>query len=115
MSIQLIDKVKCGNDYWVKRPNHNLLSVLEFKKSWYKIKFHYRKAHIFDVDDKMNGNGDQTRGIFSYLDLSDETCLFAQYEVIHLWHKRLCHVNFDNFVNIRKMKKSKSFAKNKGT
>ena len=40
-----------------------------------------------------------------YLDLSDETCLFAQYDDIWLWHRRLCHVNFDNLVSISKMKK----------
>ena len=46
-----------------------------------------------------------------YLDLSNETCLFAQQEDVWLWHKRLCHVNFDNVVNISKMKKVRGFQK----
>ena len=51
------------------------------------------------------GSGDQTRGNLLYLDMFDETCLFAQFDDVWLWHKRLCHVNFDNLVNISKMKK----------
>ena len=66
---------------------------------------------MFDDDDKLIGSGDQTKGIFLYLDLSNETCLFSQHEDIWLWHKRLCHVNIDNLVNISKMKRVRDFPK----
>ena len=71
----------------------------------------HRKAKIFDVNGKLIGSGDQTRGNLFYLDLSDETCLFVQHEDIWLWHKWLCHVNFDNLVSIRKMKRISGFPK----
>ena len=40
-----------------------------------------------------------------YLELSDCSCFIAQVEESWLWHKRLCHVNFDNMVKISKFKK----------
>ena len=76
-----------------------------WKKLGYRVEFHHEKAKIFDVDAKLNRSGDQTRGKLLCLDLSDETCLFAQQEDFWLWHKRLCHENFNNLVDINKMKK----------
>ena len=70
------------------------------KKSRYKVEFHHRKENIFDANGKLIRSDDQTRGNLFYLDLSNGTCLFAQYEDIWLWHKRLCLVNFDNLVSI---------------
>ena len=46
-----------------------------------------------------------------YLALSNERYLFAQQQEVTLWHKRLCLVNFDNLVNISKMKKVRGFPK----
>ena len=37
--------------------------------------------------------------------MEDASCLVIQTNDIWLWHKRLCHVNFDNLINIIKMKK----------
>ena len=39
------------------------------------------------------------------LDLGDCSCLIAQVEESWLWHRRLCHVNFDNMAKIRKFRK----------
>ena len=33
------------------------------------------------------------------------SCFIAQVEKIWLWHRRLCHVNFDNMVKIKKFRK----------
>ena len=40
-----------------------------------------------------------------YLDLSESSCFIAQVEESWLWHKRLCHVNFDKFFKISKNKR----------
>ena len=40
-----------------------------------------------------------------YLDQGDCSCLISQVEESWLWNRRLCHVNFDNMVKIRKFKK----------
>ena len=37
--------------------------------------------------------------------------MFAQQEDVCLWNKRLCHVNFDNLMNIKKIKKVRGFPK----
>ena len=75
----------------------------------YWVEFKKKKAKIYDANGELIGSGDQTRGILFYLDLLEDTCLFAKFEEIWLWHKRLCHVNFDNLVRIVKMKKVRGF------
>ena len=46
----------------------------------------------------------QTKHNLFYVDLSQSSCLIAQVEENWLWHKRLCHVNFDNLIKISKKK-----------
>ena len=53
----------------------------------------------------MIGSGIQTKGSLFYLELGECSCLIAQIEESWLWHRRLCHVNFDNLVKIRKFNK----------
>ena len=59
------------------------------------------------MDGKGNlvGFGKKTKGNLFYFDLGECSCFIAQIEEIWLWHKRLCHVNFDNMVKIRKLRK----------
>lgn len=68
--------------------------------SGYRVEFQNMKEKIYDVFGELIGSGEQTRGNFFNLDLSNKTCLFAQFEDVWLWHRRLCHVNFDNIVEI---------------
>ena len=49
------------------------------------------------------------KGNFIYLDKSIETCLMVKIEDVWLWHKRLCHVKFENLINISKMVKLRGF------
>ena len=63
------------------------------------------KARLLDDKGKLIGLGKQTQGNLFYLDLDDFSCFIAQVEESWLWHKRLCHVNFDNMMKIRKYKK----------
>ena len=60
------------------------------------------KAKILDGKGNLVGTRNQTKGNLLYLDLIEISCFIAQVEESRLWHKRLCHVNFDNLVNIRK-------------
>ena len=43
--------------------------------------------------------------------MEDATCLVVRLDDVWLWHKRLCHVKFDNLISIRKMKKVKGLPK----
>ena len=61
-------------------------------------------AKIYDTDGKLIGKCDQTRGNLFYLDMNDATCLVVEFDDLWLWHKMLCHVNFENLVSINNMK-----------
>ena len=43
--------------------------------------------------------------------MEDASCLIVQTDDVWLWHKRLCHVNFDNLISINKMKKVRGLPK----
>lgn len=104
-TIQLIDKIPCDNVYQVEGHNYKFLSVSHLNRSCYRVEFHNRKTKIHDFDGKIIGTSDQIGGNFFYLDLSNETCLFAKQEDVWLWNNIIFHVNFDNLVNTNKMKK----------
>ena len=59
----------------------------------------------------MIGKCDQTRSNLFYLDIEDATCLVVKIDDVWIWHKRLCHVNFDNLVSISNMRKVRCFPK----
>ena len=63
------------------------------------------KARLLDNKGKLIGLGKQTKGNLFYLELGDCSYFIAQVEESLLWHKILCHVNFDNMVKISKLKK----------
>lgn len=60
------------------------------------------KARLLDGKGNLVGTRNQTKGNLFDLDLSSSSCFLAHIEKIWLWHKRMCHVNFDNMVIIRK-------------
>ena len=103
--VVLIDKITCENTYFVKGMNNNLLSVAKLNKLGYKVEFNQKKALIYNSEGELSSNGARTKGNLFYLDESIETCLMVKSEDVWLWHKRLCHVNFDSLVNINKMMK----------
>ena len=76
-----------------------------------KVEFNQKGAIIYDAKGELIGSGDQTRGNLFYLDISSETCLIVKFDDVWLWHKRLFHVNFDNLVNINKMRKLRGLPK----
>ena len=60
------------------------------------------KAELLNGKGNLVGSSKQTKGNLFYLDLSESSCFIAQVEERWLWHKRLCHVNFDNLIKRRK-------------
>ena len=63
------------------------------------------KAKLLDEIRSLVGTVKQTKGNLFYLGLNESSCFIAQVEEIWLWHKRLCHVNFDNLITISKNKR----------
>ena len=60
------------------------------------------KAKFLDEKVNLVGSRKQTKGNLFYLNLSESSSFVAQVEKNWLWHKKLCHVNFDNLVKIIK-------------
>ena len=69
------------------------------------------KARQLDSKGNLIGSGRQTKGNLFYLDLSESSCFISQVEESWLWHKRLCHVNFDNLLKINKLKRVRGIPK----
>ncbi len=103
--ISLTKELVCDNAYWVEGLKHNLLSVAQLLNIGFKVEFMHGKARLLNNHGKLIGSGIQTKGNLFYLKLGECSCFIAQIEESWLWHKRLCHVNFDNLVKIRKFKK----------
>ena len=87
------------------------MSLSQLNSSDFEVDFETKIAKIYDSDGKLLGKGDQTRGNLFYLDMNDTTCLIVEFDDLWLWHKRLCHVNFDNVVSISSMRRVRGFPK----
>ena len=53
------------------------------------------KEKLLDDKDNLDGSGKKTKFNLFYIDLSECSCFISQVEENWLWHKRLCHVNFE--------------------
>ena len=60
---------------------------------------------FFDEYGRLVGTGTQSKGNLFYLNMDQSSCLLIKDEDAWLWHKRLCHVNFDNMIKISKKKR----------
>ena len=71
----------------------------------FKEEFMNGKEKLLDDKGNLVGSWKQTKGNLVYLDFGECSCFIAQVKESWLWHKRLCHENFDNLVKIRKHKR----------
>ena len=71
----------------------------------FKVEFTNCKAKLLDDKGNLIGLGKKTKGNLFYHELGECSCFINQVEESWLWHRRLCHVNFDNMVKIRKLKR----------
>ena len=88
-----------------------MLSVSQLSNLRCKVDFENKIAKIYDTDGKLIGKGDKTRSNLFYLDIKDATCLVVEFDDVWLWHKRLCHVNFDNLTSISNIRRVRGFPK----
>ena len=103
--ISLTKELVCDNAYWVEGLKHNLLSVAQLINIGFKVEFMHVKARLLDEKRKLIGSGKKIKCNSFYLDLGECSCFISQVEESWLWNRRLCHVNFDNMVKIRKFRK----------
>ena len=91
--------------------NYNLLSVSQLSNVGCKVEFGKKTTKIYDTNGNLIGKGDQTRSNLFYLDIEDAICLITKFDDVWLWHKRLCHVNFDYLIRISNINKVRGFPK----
>lgn len=99
-TISLDGKHNTDNVYYVEGLKHNLLSVGQLVEKGFQLQFKNGKCKIMNRTSLEIATGNQTRGNIFHLNNSKKTCLIAHIDESWLWHKRLCHVNFDCMVKI---------------
>ena len=70
----------------------------------YKFNFNKGSCKKFNKIGKLLVNREQSRGNLFYLNIFYNTCMIARNDNNFLWHKILCHVNFESIVNVEKKK-----------
>lgn len=101
-SITLLNNAKCNDVYWVEGLKYNLLSVAQLNNTGYRIEFQKGIVKVHDKHGKLAATGTQTKGNTFHLDSTQNKCLYEKIDDTWLWHKRFCHVNFDNLIKISK-------------
>lgn len=99
-NISLDGKHNTDIVYYVEGLRHNLLSVGQLVDKGSQLQFKDGKCKIINKSELEIAIGTQTKGNIFHLNSSDKTCLIAHIDESWLWHKRLCHVNFDCIVKI---------------
>lgn len=108
-NISLNDMKNCDDLYWVDALRYNLLSVSKLNKKGYRLEFNGDTCRIIGKLGDLISTSEKTKGNMFHLNSTAKSCLIAKIEDCWLWHKRFCHVNFDNQVKLRKMKIVRGF------
>ena len=64
------------------------------------VKLTLRRLALSDKDGKLIGTRTKSRGNVFQLNPTKITCLVAKVDNNWLWHRRFCHINFDNIVKV---------------
>ena len=99
-SITLDGKTNTDDVYFVDWLKHNLLSFGQLVDKGYQLQFGNNTCTIKDKEVKLHGIGTRTRGNVFQLNTTKITCLVAKVDNSWLWHRRFCHINFDNIVKV---------------
>lgn len=102
--ISLDGKHNTKNVYYVEGLNHNLLSVGQLVEKGFQLQFKDGKCKIINKTDLEIATGTQTKGNIFHLNIDENTCFITHIDESWLWHKRLCHVNFDCIMKISSSK-----------
>lgn len=110
-TISLDGKTNIDNVYYVKGIKHNILSVGQMVDRGFHLHFKDVKYNIINKYGLEIASKTQTNGNIFHLNFSEKACLISQIDKSWLWHKRMCHVNFDCIVNISSIPVTRDFPK----
>lgn len=99
-SISLDGKHNIDDVLYVEGLNHNLLSVGQMVDKGYDLQFKNGKCRIFSGPGIEIASGTKTKGNIFHLNAGGKSCLIAQIDESWLWHRKMCHLNFDCMVKI---------------
>lgn len=103
-TISFDGKHNTNKVYYVEGLKHNLLSFGQLVGKGSQLQFKNGKCKIMNRTRLEIATGNQTRGNIFHLNNNEKTCLIAHIDESWLWHKRLCHVNFDCIIKISSSK-----------
>ena len=66
----------------------------------YQLQFGNDTCIIKKNEGKLVGISTRTRGNVFQLNSTEITCLVAKIDNSWLWHRRFCHINFDNILQV---------------
>ena len=66
----------------------------------YNLQFKNVKCRILGSSINVIASGTKIKGNIFDLSTTSKSCLIAQVDESWLWHRRLCHVKFDNIIKI---------------
>ncbi len=98
--ITLDGKTNTDDVYFLDGLKHNLLSVGQLVDKGYQLQFTKGTCIIKDRDGKLIVTCIRSRGNIFQLNPIGMTCFVAKVDNSWLWHRRLCHINFDNIVKV---------------
>lgn len=99
-SISLHGKHNTDDVLYVEGLKHNLLSVSQMVDKGYNLQFKNGKCEILRSSRTNIASRTQNKGNIFHLNVGGKSCFLTQIDESWLWHKRMCHVNFDCMVKI---------------
>lgn len=93
---------KDNNDdvLYVEGLKHNILSVGQMVDKSCDLQFKDGKCKILNSFDIEIASRTKTKGNIFHLNAGEKICLIAKIDESSLWHRRMCHVNFDSMNKI---------------
>ena len=102
-SIILDGKINTDDVFLVEGLKHNLLSVSQIVEKGYMLEFKDGKRFIKNQMGRLVASRNLSRGNVYELNTTIGKCLVARIDENWLWHKRFCHINFDNILKISRV------------
>lgn len=99
-TIALNESTTCEDVYLVEGLKCNLVSVAQMMDKGYRFKFNKETCRISDKIGKLLATGEQIKDNLFYLNIFYNTSMIAKSDNSWLWHRRLCHVNFESIVKV---------------
>lgn len=99
-SISFDGKHNTDGVLYVQGLKHNILSVGQIVDKGYDLQFKNGKCKILNTSGIEISSRTKTEGHIFHLNAGEKSCLISHIDEIWLWHRRMCHVNFDSMIKI---------------